>query len=555
MDSEDYIVAAAIDDRVCGAVCSPFNWIQLKCSFNQFLVTENQKLEQPWGYINNSTVTSVKCHSLFSVCYSQGTLHVLGKALKQKLPGIATFIIKNHPQAASLLFDRGQNLSKGPVMNYSVSLGSLSSSQLISFIAFNLGLTGDITSKLRAQEVDGRFLKDLYARGKIRATFTSSPFYFPLGIASKIESWVEESIRGAEEYDISGSSYVSTPSSLNNQTFIAHGNGNIQAGGNVVYSNSSPIKPFVSLEDIISQNHVWPNIGERIAEIRLELDSQLRKSSKPMSDNWIHRVTSAEGGPRGRTYALFSEAKQQMCIPELICAISKVLPKTGSYFQNFEIQIENPPQGPNMNSTMNPFVESMSIQHQTKSMLASTLLSQKSDVPLKKLVARLLLALGENDAWLKFAKAKGATSGAAAEERISMAQATGEPEAVVIPLIAQAQGYLAITFLSELKSMVNSRHVTEAVEKIEEHLVCVESSIQNKGNQIAEVNSSIRQWIIENELCDTASQLEIQARVDSLKNFEVTSLKDLTILEKEDFEKCGFRGVKAKKAFLASRKI
>lgn len=198
----------------------------------------------------------------------------------------------------------------------------------------------------------------------------------------------------------------------------------------------------------------------------------------------------------------------------------------------------------------NPFVESMEMQSQTKSMLASVLLSQTKDVLLKKHVTRCMLALGENDAWLKFAKAKGATSGAEAEKRISEAQATGEPESIVIPAIARAPNYLATAFLSDLKG-INMKHVTEAVEKIEEHLACVESTAQDRGEKVARVNSSIRQWIIQNNLCDTSSQADIQARVDSLKEFEVTCLEDLKILDKDDFEKCGFRGVKAKKAFLA----
>ncbi len=120
----------------------------------------------------------------------------------------------------------------------------------------------------------------------------------------------------------------------------------------------------------------------------------------------------------------------------------------------------------------------------------------------------------------------------------------------MIPLIAQAPGYLALTFLSELKSI--SRSVSDAVEAIEKHLACVESATQDKGAKVAQVNGAIRQWIVKNELCDVSSQAEIQARVDALKGYEVTSLDDLKILDTADFEKCGFRGVKAKKAFLAN---
>jgi hypothetical protein len=323
---------------------------------------------------------------------------------------------------------------------------------------------------------------------------------------------------------------------------------------------------IVDLEELILQEHIWSNIGERLSDIQIELDNELHQSNKLRSIRWFYVVTSAKGGPKGQTKALFSEAKQQMCLPELIRAISKVSPMTGQFLHQPQFSpITKPSQVPyyipdaqkqipvDSQITTNPFVKSMEIQYQTKSMHASTLLSQREDVPLKKHVIRLMLALGENDAWLKFAEAKGATSGADAEKRISDAQATGEPESIVIPLIAQASGYLALTFLSDLKTMINSNHVTHVVDQIEEHLAMVESATQNKGDKVAQVNSSIRQWIIKNELCDITSQSDIQDRVDALKEFEVSSLDDLKILDKEDFEKCGFKGIKAKKAYNASR--
>jgi hypothetical protein len=314
-----------------------------------------------------------------------------------------------------------------------------------------------------------------------------------------------------------------------------------------------------SLDKLIYRDDIWPFIGERIDEIQFALDDELRKSDKKGTQAWFYRIKDGKSGPKGITIRLFDEVREQMCLPETIRAICKVLPRIGQEFcrdstpslafrddTQFEKQIE----GQNI---MNPFVESMNIQYQAKSMLASSLLSQREDVQLKKHVTRLMLALGENDSWLKFAKAKGATSGAAAEKRISDAQSTGEPESIVIPLIAQAPGYLALTFLSELKTMIHSNNVSSVVETIEEHLMCVESAIQDKGDKIAQVNSSIRQWIIKHELCDITSQVDIQARVDALKDYEVTSLDDLKLLDKEDFEKCGFRGVKAKKAYNESK--
>jgi hypothetical protein len=305
-------------------------------------------------------------------------------------------------------------------MNYAASLVNLPPKWTLRYLKMNLGLNDDVILKLEAQGVDGRFLKERYARGELRKTLASPPFSLPYGTAHRIDGWVQEVIRGAEEFE-------------------------------VLYS--PPSSPSVE----------------------------------------------------GQT-------------------------------------------------AMNPFVASMSIQSQNKTMLASTLLSQRDDVMLKKYVARLMLVLGDNDAWLRFAKAKGATSGAEAEKRISEAQLTGEPETIVVPAIAQAPGYLALTFLSELKTMAGTTHVVDAVETIEQHLACMESAAQNKGNKVAEVNGSIRQWIIQFELCDITSQSEIQARVDALKSYEVTSLDDLKILDTEDFEKCGFRGVKAKKAVIAAKK-
>lgn len=296
------------------------------------------------------------------------------------------------------------------------SLAFLPSAETIFYLSHALSLSDDIVLKLQNHEVNGRFLRDEYARGTLHKTLLLSPFSLPFGVCSHIESWVRDSLATTQLY-------------------------------------------------------------ERRSDV-------------------VHKEGSA------------------------------------------------------MN---NPFVESMAIQNQTKSMLASALLSQRADVALRKHVQRLMLALGDNDAWLKFAKAKGATSGAEAEKRISEAQATGEPETIVIPAIAQAPNYLALTFLAELKTMAGTKHVVDAVECIEQYLACVESAAQNKGNKVAEVNGSIRQWIVQFELCDTTSQSEIQARVDALKNYEVTSLEDLKILDTEDFEKCGFRGVKAKKAFIAAQ--
>lgn len=148
-------------------------------------------------------------------------------------------------------------------MNSFVSLVDLPSAETISYLARSLSLNGDVVSKLRAQEVDGRFLKEQYVQGYLCTTLARPPFSFPYGTCSKIDSWVQSSIREAEEYQIS--------------------------------TAGPATKSSVFLEDIISRNDVWPNIGERISEIQLELDAQLRKSSKSSSAAWFHVVTSAQG--------------------------------------------------------------------------------------------------------------------------------------------------------------------------------------------------------------------------------------------------------------------
>jgi len=397
-----------------------------------------------------------------------------------------------------------------------VALKFLPPSDTIKYLNRDLNLSPDVIARLEGTNVDGNFLRELYSKGIFKETLNSPPFSIPYGPVSHIYYWVLESIREAKTYQITPTTYL----------------------------------------DIISRDYVYASIAQRLEEIQLELDYILRKLNGTNTQSWFYNVKShMKFGPKVATRMLFTEAIEQNCYTELVCAIAKVLPQTGEKLLSVKkldptkVETEGLIQK-NMNSNRNPFVESMEMQSQTKSMLASTLLSQTKDVVLKKHVTRCMLALGENDAWLKFAKVKGATSGSEAEKRISEAQATGEPESIVIPAIARAPNYLATTFLSDLKG-INMKHVTENVEKIEEHLACVESAVQDRGNKVAQVNSSIRQWIIQNNLCDTSSQTEIQARVDSLKDFEVTSLEDLKILDKEDFEKCGFRGVNAKKAFLA----
>lgn len=308
-------------------------------------------------------------------------------------------------------------------MNYNKfdSFAFLSSKDTIHYLNRDLNFSNDIILRLLSHEVDGRFLREQFAQGHLRKTLCNHPFNFPLGISAKIETWVENSIREGEEYEISD-----------------------------------------------------PN------------------STGSQSTNIAHHA--------------------------------------------------------------NPFVESMELQYQTKTMLASTLLSQRNDVQLEKLVARLMLALGEQNAWLKFANAKGATCSEKAVKYISEAQATGKPEHIVIPAIAQFPNYLAINFLNDLKTLIDMKHVTSEVENIEKHLTYVENTTQQKGNKVAQINMVIRKWIVDNELCDVTSQDEIQNRVDALKNYEVTSLDELKLLEPTDFEKCGFKGIKAKKAFTAAQK-
>lgn len=402
-------------------------------------------------------------------------------------------------------------------MDSGVTLSSLPSWYTIPYLERALSLGNDVVSKLEAQAVDGRFLRDQYAQGCLRETLSAHPFRIPLAIAAKIEQWVGGSIGRADEYIVAP-------------------------------------RTVVLLDDLIAQEHTWSSIGQRLSAIQFELDNELRIAKKPKSQEWFWRVTKADGGPKVQVKVLFAEAQQQLCLTELLRAVRNVLPGTGLNLAR--AQISNSTFAPKgvVEEMRNPFVDSMHIQAQNKTMLASTLLSQTQDTVLKKHVTRLMLALGENNAWLKFAKSKGATSSAAAEKRISDAQATGEPEAIVVPAIAQAPGYLALAFLADLKA-INVAHVSEAVQRIEEHLVCLENATQTKGDHVAQVNSSIRQWIVENNLCDVSSQAEIQARVDALKDFEVVSLDDLKLMREDQFKECGFKGLKATKAFEAARKL
>lgn len=87
-------------------------------------------------------------------------------------------------------------------VNSKVLLVDLPSADTIRYLTRSLSLSDNVVSKLRAQKVDGRFLKNEYLIGHLYKTLHAPPFSIPLGVCSKIESWVQASIRKSEEYEV-----------------------------------------------------------------------------------------------------------------------------------------------------------------------------------------------------------------------------------------------------------------------------------------------------------------------------------------------------------------
>lgn len=205
--------------------------------------------------------------------------------------------------------------------------------------------------------------------------------------------------------------------------------------------------------------------------------------------------------------------------------------------------------------TMSVFQAAMASRNATKTMTAMDLLAHRADTRLEKLVDQLMYWLGENEMWFKYAMHMGAVTGEAAERRIREARVTGKPESIVVPEIAAVSGYLATTFLDDLKA-IGDDNVVLWVSRIEEHLASRDSVAQSKSDDAARVNTEVRAFIIQNELCDTDNATQVQARLDALKRFKVKCLADLPFLTVDDWRKeCGFEGLYAVKAHAAAKRL
>lgn len=206
-------------------------------------------------------------------------------------------------------------------------------------------------------------------------------------------------------------------------------------------------------------------------------------------------------------------------------------------------------------SKMSILQASMAASNATKTMLAKDLLGQKSDVRLAKLVDQFMYWMGENEMWFKYAVHMRAVSGEAAERHIREARVTRHPETIVVPEIAATPGYLATAFMDDVKA-IGDENVVMWLHRIEEHLASRESIAQTKADDLARVNTEVRAFIIQHELCDTESAYEVQQRLDALKRFKVKCLADLKLLTVENWRTdCGFVGLYAVKAQAAAQKI
>lgn len=87
-------------------------------------------------------------------------------------------------------------------MNSKVLLADLPSVETIYYLTQSLSLKDNVVSKLKEQKVDGRFLRSEYLIQHLPKTLHAPPFSIPFGICSKIEAWVQASIRKGEEYEV-----------------------------------------------------------------------------------------------------------------------------------------------------------------------------------------------------------------------------------------------------------------------------------------------------------------------------------------------------------------
>lgn len=307
--------------------------------------------------------------------------------------------------------------------------------------------------------------------------------------------------------------------------------------------------PTMSLEDIAAQEFIWSSIGSRLPEIQLQLDYYLRNSGMSESLGWWHLVATT-GSPKIRTYNLFVQCQQQRCLPQLYKAISAVLPLTGSRLGPIPEATANSRQTTKSVEPSSSLANIAESRRKYDKMSASTLLKESEDADLEDFVTVLMVELNKNEAWFKFAQKKGVTTNPKGAEIIRQARLERRPAQRVIRDLANVEGYLAMTFFEELKSL-EIPDVTIAVNKIKEHITKQLHDASARDEEEVAVHGEVYDWLVGNKLV-TPEQAQKCLRLFLDKG--VTELDDLKYLTAANFEACGLNMAKAQKAaFLAEQ--
>lgn len=321
---------------------------------------------------------------------------------------------------------------------------------------------------------------------------------------------------------------------------------------------SSAVQPATAqqvpmcLEDIAAMDRIWSNVGPRLAELQIQLDTELRLSNKPSNVGWWHNIVAVPG-PKLQTHALFMECRQQGCLPELWRAITKKLPLTGSLLGPIPesvsvVQKVSEPIHYQSTSSLASIAES---RKKYEKLLASELLREREDADLEDLVTVLMVELNKNRAWFKFAQKKGVTTTAKGAEIIRQAELEKRPAQRVVRDLANVEGYLASTFLEELKSL-EIPDVTIAVNKIKEHISNQLRSAETKDKEEATVHGEVYDWLVGNKLVPPE---KAQQCLRLFLNNGVTELGDLEYFEAPNFEACGLDMAKSLKAAALVKKM
>lgn len=303
------------------------------------------------------------------------------------------------------------------------------------------------------------------------------------------------------------------------------------------------------LEDIATHEFVWSSVGSRLSEIQLQLDSNLRASGRSESLNWWHLVVS-NGSPKIRTHNLFMQCREQGCLPQLWDAISKVLPRTGSLLGSIPEVPQSFREEKKSSETLSSLADIAESRKKYEKLSASNLLKENDDAELEDLVLVLMVELNKNEAWFKFAQKKGVTTNPKGAEIIRQARLEKRPAQRVISDLANTEGYLAMTFLEELKSL-EIPDVTISVNKIKEYISKKLQEASVKDAEEAIVHGEVYDWLVGNKL---ATPEQAQKCLSLFLGKGVTELDDIKYLEASNFEACGLNMAKAQKAaFLAEK--